>query len=81
MSLVEVCTTKSLLRSLLIPIAQGAKKALLMLSRIALLLSPKTFERSIGSENFILTSRRRWAVGLISWIGSTRGKVEAEVLL
>jgi len=51
-----------------------------MLSRIALLLSPSTFERSIGSENLIFTSRRRWAVGLIGWTGPNEGEVEAVVL-
>ena len=79
-SLVGVCTIKSPLGSLLIPAARGAKKSLLMLSRIALLLSPRTFERSIGSENLIFTSRRRWAVGLIGWICPIEGEVGAVVL-
>ena len=58
-SSVGACTTRSPLGSLLIPAARGARKSLLMLSRIALLLSPSTFERSIGSVNLIFTSRRR----------------------
>ena len=56
LSLVRVCTTRSLLGSLLILAVQGARKSLLILSRIALLLSPSTFERSIESENLIFTS-------------------------
>jgi hypothetical protein len=79
-SSVRVCTTRSPLGSLLIPATQGARKSLLILSRIALLLSPSTFERSVRLENLIFTSRRRWAVGLTSKASPNKGEVKAVVL-
>jgi hypothetical protein len=48
-----------------------------MLSKIALLLSPSTFKRSIRLVNLIFTSQRRWAVGLTGWTGPNKGGVVA----